>query len=374
MLSAVFMVVTLCFTAFTVDIGYITLTKTQLQAGSDGASLSAGLELHRGWGMAEEKNATELAPIARQAAADVAAEHRNGDLYSTYTNQQRDVRFGQATWNPAKNSWNKAWGVAPYNMAEVTLVRNQTNGGSDGPLPLFFAPILGENTADVSATATIAMLAGVGFEIEPGSSATSGVLPFAVDEQTWNNMVYNGIGSDDFSYNPDTEVVSNGADGDLEVNLYPEGSSLLPPGNRGTVDFGSASNSTSDIARQILNGLNDSDLAYFGGELNLEATPIDVNGDTGISAGFQDELASIIGESRAIPVFSQVTGPGNNAVFTIVRFVGVRIVEVKMTGNPKRVMVQPAPYTDGTVIRTSLPNATTVPSNDTILATPILIR
>jgi hypothetical protein len=37
-------------------------------------------------------------------------------------------------------------------------------------------------------------------------------------------------------------------------------------------------------------------------------------------------------------------GPGNNADYTIVAFVGVRIVDVKLTGSMsgKRVLVQPA--------------------------------
>ena len=69
-----------------------------------------------------------------------------------------------------------------------------------------------------------------------------------------------------------------------------------------------------------------------------------LNGDTGISAGVKDELASIIGLTRIIPVFSSVSGNGNNATFTIVRWVGVRILAVKLTGamNSKYLMVQPA--------------------------------
>ena len=55
-------------------------------------------------------------------------------------------------------------------------------------------------------------------------------------------------------------------------------------------------------------------------------------GDTGISAGVKDELASIIGQTRIIPVFSSVSGNGNNATYVIVRWVGVRVMAVKLTG------------------------------------------
>ena len=69
-----------------------------------------------------------------------------------------------------------------------------------------------------------------------------------------------------------------------------------------------------------------------------------LNGDTGISAGVKDELASIIGEPKVLPVFRDVTGNGNNATYTIEDFVGVRILEVKLTGSvsKKRVIIQPA--------------------------------
>ena len=69
-----------------------------------------------------------------------------------------------------------------------------------------------------------------------------------------------------------------------------------------------------------------------------------MNGDTGISAGVKDELESIKGKPRIVPIFSQVTGPGNNAMYTIIHFAGVRIMEVKLTGKQsgKRVMAQPA--------------------------------
>ncbi len=121
----------------------------------------------------------------------------------------------------------------------------------------------------------------------------------------------------------------------------------MRPGNRGTVDIGANNNSTQDIARQILSGISPADLAQLpGGRLVLddENDTLELNGDTGISAGVKDELESIIGQTRVIPLFSKVTGPGNNAQYTIVKFVGVRVLEVKLTGamSQKCVMVQPA--------------------------------
>src|SRR4029453_10300558 len=112
-----------------------------------------------------------------------------------------------------------------------------------------------------------------------------------------------------------------------------------------TVDIGSSNNSTSDINRQILDGVSPEDLAYHGGKLELDSNgELNLNGDTGISAGVKDELASIKGKPRIIPIFREVHGPGNNADYTIVAFVGIRIVDVKLTGSmsSKRLLVQPA--------------------------------
>ena len=63
-----------------------------------------------------------------------------------------------------------------------------------------------------------------------------------------------------------------------------------------------------------------------------------------LALGVADELAAIIGQPRIIPIFESVSGPGNNAMYTIVQFVGVRVMAVKLTGaiSQKHVTIQPA--------------------------------
>lgn len=176
----------------------------------------------------------------------------------------------------------------------------------------------------------------------PSDGSNLQILPFALDENTWNSLA-SGNGGDNWKWNASTERVVAGCDGVREVNLYPQGTGS--PGNRGTVDIGGSNNSTSDLARQIVHGISAQDMEDLGGDLEFNAQgTLTLNGDTGISAGVKDELASIIGEKRIIPLFSSVNGPGNNAQYTITKFVGVRILEVKLTGamSGKRLMVQPA--------------------------------
>jgi hypothetical protein len=82
-----------------------------------------------------------------------------------------------------------------------------------------------------------------------------------------------------------------------------------------------------------------------------------LNGDTGISAAIKDDLESIKGQPKSICLYSTVTGNGNNATYTIVGFVGVRIMKVKLTGNPKYVTIQPAAVIDASAIDGSAPNS-----------------
>jgi len=220
-------------------------------------------------------------------------------------------------------------------------VRKETS--LNGEVPYFFARVFGMEGQVLTAEATAAVIRDAsGFGV-PADGSNLDLLPFALDLDTWNGWMA-GQGSDSWSWDAECEHVSAGSDGMLEINLYPQGTGS--PGNRGTVDIGGCNNSTADIARQILEGVSAEDLAHHGGKLEFDAHgELDLNGDTGISAGVKDELAAIIGEPRIIPVFSTVVGPGNNAEYTIVKWFGIRIMAVKLTGpmSKKYVTIQAAP-------------------------------
>jgi hypothetical protein len=405
-LAAVFMVVVLGFAAFTIDVGYIALAKTQLHNAADAATLGAGIELPVGLGIDATASNSAVEAIANEAAAAVAALQRAGDVDSVLVVPTRDVRYGQRDWDPGNNTWVESWGAGPYNMIEVTARRDQqyfqycdfwfsydhTEEGwhyegygddaventNDAVLPLFFGPVLGHKTAALRVSSVAALLPGSGFRVSPGSSQRAPILPITLDEPSWVELM-SGVGADNFAYNPDTGQVSSGSDGILEINIYPtaapsnnnnsNASNQWTPGNRGTVDLGNPNNATPDLKRQILEGLNDDDLAYFDGEIRFDEGPIDVNGDPGISAAIKTQLTAIIGEPRAMPLFTQVVGQGNNTWYTLVRLVGIRIVDVKLTGGNKYVIVQPATLIDPSVV----PGGTTLAESS--IFTPLkLIR
>jgi hypothetical protein len=112
------------------------------------------------------------------------------------------------------------------------------------------------------------------------------------------------------------------------------------------VDIGTSDNSTADLSRQITDGVTKADMSALpGGQLSFNSSgELYLNGDTGVSAGIQNALKSIIGEPRMIPIYKSVANPGNTATYTICQFVGIRVLNVKLTGalKLKSVTIQPA--------------------------------
>ncbi|MGW8256692.1 MAG: TadG family pilus assembly protein, partial [Thermoguttaceae bacterium] len=343
-LTAVLMVAMFAFLAFAVDLGYLEMVQTELQRSADASAIAAG------WSLIDGEILYGLdSPYAVSLAKGTAQDYVTANLVvqRALALADEDVTAGYLSNPFDPNSQFVTSGVPCYNAIRVRVRMTDAQNNS---VPLFFAKALGINSADAQAQATAAFLSDISGFNTPSDGENLGILPFAIDEDTWNQIMA-GQGTDDWSYNSETGEVTSGQDTILEGNLFPQGSGS--PGNRGTVDIGSPNNSTADIARQILHGVSAEDLSYLGGKLALDENgTLLLNGDTGISAGVKDELADIKGQPRILPVFNNVTGPGNNATYTIVKFVGVRIMEVHLTGSMsgKRVVVQPAPiYVKGAI-------------------------
>lgn len=336
-LSAFLMVILLGILAFALDLGYVYVSQAQLQRSADAAALAAAYELIDQSAVSGDGAPVVSPDAVRSAAAEYAA--YNYVLAANPGLATDDVTLGYIE-NPFADDW--VMQTNNINMYNAVTVRVRRDEGQNGTVPLFFARFLGHDHVSLQASATAAVLVNVRGFSTPKGGMNQGIMPFALDEETWNNML-DGGGDDDWCWDAENEEIVSGADGVREMNLYPQGTGA--PGNRGTVDIGSSNNSTADIARQITDGATPEDLAYHGGSLALDENGLlYLNGDTGISAGVKDELESIKGEPRIIPIFRTVVGPGNNATYTIVAFAGVRIMEVKLTGNmnSKRVIIQPA--------------------------------
>ncbi|MEZ6062496.1 MAG: pilus assembly protein TadG-related protein [Planctomycetaceae bacterium] len=383
--AAAMLIVVIAFAAFTVDFGMVTLTKGQMQNAADSAAHAAVLEVSRAYGPGAEMTQSQAENIARQRAVEMVSRFRTGDVESTVADEVRDVRVGRRSWDDAAQEWVQEWGVSPYNMVEVTVRRTNAETTS---LPMTFARILGRDNFELTTTSVAAMYPGVGFVLNPNPDPPPhsdppndciDILPIALDLESWTNLLdqhYHGTNhgyDDDYSWSNSNGVNHCRGDGIPEINIYPDLNSGLAPGNRGTVDLGSANNSTNDIKRQIIHGLNAYDMSFFpNNRIEFDANgALYLNGDTGISAGIEDALQSIIGQVRAIPIFIEVTGQGNNATYTIVKFVGIRIIDVKLSGGPNKrhLTVQPAVFSDSHVLRGNVDV-----NVDSILSQPVVIH
>jgi Flp pilus assembly protein TadG len=349
--------------AFAVDIGYMIMVRAELQNAADAASLAGTSQLlDRNVLKGGTQNTATAIDTAmangRAEAKKFALLNKGGAVELVLDGNADNAEGGDIVFGYIANPMDydaplvrTVPGVGPYpNSTQVTVHRDTTRNGQ---LSLFFAPVLGQRYANLQGRATATYEGGIsGFQIQAAGYGTAKLLPFALDVNAWNAVV-SGTGPDDFTRDPATGAVTAGSDGVHEVKLFPlsngngSGESGLPPGNFGTIDIGSPNNSTADLSRQIREGVNAQDLSYFaGGKLQLDPDThtLVLQGDTGVSAGVKDDLTAIIGTPRIIPLYSTVSGPGNNARYTIVGFAGVTVLEVVLTGSlsEKHVTIEPA--------------------------------
>ena len=325
--------------ALSIDIGYIAASKAEARRTADAAALAGVWQIVDS--VQKNRNSSEILTDVNNSTINMASLNSvcNQAPSLSLSEQNTDVAIGYL----ASLSPNESVVSDSNNPYRAVRVRVQKNQASNGQVPLFFARFFGQTGRDMIVESTAATAIRIkGFSSPGAGSSGLDLLPFALDEQTWIGLL-NGIGTDSYKFNTSNSTVTGGGDGVKEVNLYPQGTGS--PGNRGTVDIGGSNNSTADLARQIVDGISAQDFIDLGKPLVLDGSgTMTLNGDTGISAGVKDELASIIGQTRIIPIFSSVTGNGNNANYTISRWVGIRVMAVKLTGSmsSKYLTIQPA--------------------------------
>jgi len=365
LLAMLMMMVMFALLAFSVDTGYLLLTRTQLQRSADAAAMAAA------WDMLDQKIAAAGNTTNTSSSQQASRAHQVADQFATLNNVGNvapRLAFGDVSVGYLENpSDSNAQLVNDPSRANAVRVLIRRAEDQNGQTPLFFARVMGFTSLAQEATATASFADSFRGLRAPTGGGNLDFLPLALDRETFYNLLA-GIGSDLWSWNSDSETIGSGSDGIKEANLFPQGTGS--PGNRGTVDIGSNNNSTADLSRQIRDGVTPADLAYHGGKLEFNSDgKLFLNGDTGISAAIKDDLAAIKGKSRIIPLFTQVAGNGNNAYYTIVEFAAVRILDVDLTGskNNKRVIIQPAPM----VFQGGIPQTSGGTSVTTFMYSPI---
>ncbi len=330
--------------AFAVDMGYICHVGTELQRTADAAALAAAETL---------LDEDELRGISNQSDDRIQAQTAINQLGAVNTAGRAsisvladDITFGYVS------NVSQPDNILASSFQNAVKVVVRRDSAANSPISLFFAPVIGKSQQSVRAEATAIMEAAIRGFSSPSHQQCK-LLPYTLKVSDWNALFTSG--QDNYSYNASTGQVTAGSDGIKEVKLFPLSGSTgngkgsgggVTPGNFGTVDLGNPNNSTADLARQVLSGPNAQDFSYFPGNkivLGSNGT-LTLQGDTGISAGVKDELESIKGKARIIPLYTSVSGNGNNAQFTITKFVGCRILNVQLTGSmsSKHVLIQPA--------------------------------
>lgn len=161
LLTAFLSVFLIGMVAFAVDIGWIALVKNQLQVAVDAAAHAGASELGNGQSTALTK------------ALAIAAANNAGAATDSVILKTTDVKFGN--WNTVTKSFQE--GVQPANAVKVSHTK---------VLPLFFARVFGQDTANVYAEG-IACVGprDIAFAIDLSGSMNN-------DTEIWSTAAING--------------------------------------------------------------------------------------------------------------------------------------------------------------------------------------
>jgi hypothetical protein len=346
-------------TALAIDTGVLGVSRGQLQTAADAAALAGAAALQQRIVTQADVTAAGASAVAFAAKNSVLGDAAALEANPTNSNDgTRDLVVGRIDPTDAAQVLRTDSSKLPYfNAVEVRATRSASRGGA---IPTFF---FGNAGTDMSVSSTAAVMTMSGFQRGDGSTSVN-CLPIVLDQTTATNM-FNGATTDLYSYNSASNSVSSGSDGVTESRAYPVSNGS--PGNWGTVKIGVNNNSTSTLKSQISGGITPSQMATFAdGVFKLDGTgSLVLDGNPGISAGIKGALTDIIGQPRWMPVYdpNRSGGNGNNAYYTIVTFVPIRVMAVNFSGSNKYVVVQPAtiPRTDPTLYWSIRP-ATSVPT------------
>lgn len=327
------MVALLAMLAFAVDVGYLAVVRTESQRAADASALAGASALYQPVGSLENF-VYRLPPDAYAARREARAVIRQNltagrqvDVDLNLSNAPAgEIVVGRFHY-PADHSESLDATSEVPNTVQVRLPLTAEH--ANGPASLFFARVLGYQSADTGATAA-------------ATTWYPAVLPFATSEENWGSLSDGGAG-DAFAYEPGQGNfgVVPGEDGLAEIVLFPgpwaEGD--LPPGNFGLVQIGPDGLVLEAIRRQIDMGPSPSDMEVHEGEIR---SGDQLPGRTGLKSaakhaflgGWADgrNYGGMLGRPRQLPLYSSVSGNGDNAVFVIARFVGVRVIALRIDG------------------------------------------
>jgi Flp pilus assembly protein TadG len=342
-LTALLLVVTIAFLAFSIDFGYVIVTESELQNAADAGATSGAKALSNG-------RAAAVAATKAWVAKNVAA---NQSVAVT----DADVEIG--SWDSETASFT----VLPNNSSEtpnavrVTCRRTADRGNA---LKLFFAPVLGTSQANLTVTSTArikssrcGLIIGLEKVTMSGSSHTDS---FSSDSGPYSSATAKANGhvcsNDDINMSGSAAIVGNAHPGPghkvkssssigVTGNTVPlEQKLTFPPADPGSaVSINeNASIPTSDLGKTPLNSKSEFTLSggdgvdlppgtYYFNKMTLSGgssiritgqTKIFITGDCVLSGGSVANLTFLPKHLQIYPMGSKCVISGDSAFYGVV--------------------------------------------------------
>ena len=290
--------------AFSIDYGFLLHRETDLQRVADQAVLAATRDLvpaSNGYQDLDKVKAT-------------LRDYVEMNLGSEFIVSDNDIEIGR--YNPATVYTGVE--LLSDGILDTVRVTLRYDSSANGSITLYFAKLLGHEKAAVIASSTAALQKGAYM------AGGADVFPFVIHQTAWGEIAQG-------------EMMTIYGDGRLE-----DGAGNAIPGNWGTVDIGAESNSQSALSSQIEHGLTQDDVnsLYQQGRIATNeyidaSQTIDLNGDTGLSAGLKHALSAVEGQTRIAPIYSATSSHGGNLEFTIVGWGSVKVLDSQLKGGKK---------------------------------------
>ncbi len=343
------------FAALTVDVGAMYNVRADLQRTADAAAL-AGASAFVTDDMMRVRMGTGGSDVL--AAVTSLAAHRTqryaGMNYSLGTSSSNilseDLVIG---WLNLNNDTSEMIHTNPqpkdFNAVGVTTRRSQAANGAH---TLTFASLLGFSSTELGAWAVAVFDDRVsGLTVTDGATD---IMPLSMSRAAFDQDL--GGGGDQYSYDDATSSVSSTSDGIREIRIYPyplSGSGYSEgDGNFGMLNIGTGNQGVEAERDQIEYGAPASDFELEIGTSQMDfsvggsANSYDITGSPGLEATLQSTLGTRVGDVVGIFLHDGVTLSGSNATYTISGIRYVRIMAVRLTGQPelRGVFVQPVSF------------------------------
>jgi Flp pilus assembly protein TadG len=311
-MAALLSVPMLAMLAFSVDMGYIVLVRTELQSVADAGALAAAQSLQAGYVqyMQSTNPISTYTSAATTAAKNVIQANTAGGQTLVF-NSTNDIQYG---YTDSSGNYTSSTTYYP-NTVQVWTHRDSS---SSSPLKLFFGPVIGTKQVNVDATAAAVLKTGT---VAPPSSynatVAGGILPLVYNVQWWNNFLQTGK-------NPDGSAASTDSNGTPYVTAFGGGgsSNQLGQANWGWLSLDDSHVGASTLSGWVTNGMSSSDYAALQ---NANLFPLSLHnsttlptsssgpsgswdwiGDNGAKVSVAHTINGYIGQTFLIPLYEAI--------------------------------------------------------------------